>query len=219
MKSDAVTDAQPRTEEMAVIHRIFRRGFPQAADLVRRAPAGSRARSEPIAAHLDFLLNGLHAHHTTEDSNIWPRLLERAAPEAELVARMEKQHEVVAERAEQVRRQLETWRKAPTDGEKLATALDEFTAALVEHLDDEEAHVVPLIRAHITASEWNQFGQEAFEKFTNPEKLIATGVLEDVATAEEAEWFIGDLPLPIKLMWRFIGRRRYTRYKRELQGL
>jgi hypothetical protein len=101
---------------------------------------------------------------------------------------------------------------------QLANALDEFTLALVEHLDDEEAHVVPLIRTHITTEEWEQFGQEIFEKFTNPEKLIATGVLEDIATSEEAEWFLGELPLPIKLMWKFVGRRRYDRYMARVRG-
>lgn len=206
------------TEEMAVIHRIFRRGFPMVADLVRRTPAGATERSEAIAAHVDFLLNGLHHHHTAEDQNIWPRLLDRAAPQAELINRMEAQHEVVAEQAEQVRTLLDEWRRAPVDGEPLASALDEYTDALVEHLDDEEAHVVPLIRVHITAAEWERFGQEAFEKFSNAEKLIATGTLEDVASPEEAEWFTGGLPVPIRVMWRLVGRRRYARYIARVRG-
>jgi len=211
-------DAPARTEEMAVIHRIFRHGFPMMAELVRRTPAGDTARSEPVAAHLEFLLNSLHNHHTGEDENIWPRLLERAAPKAEMITRMETQHQVVAERSERLHTLQASWRRTPTDGAELATALDDFTGALVEHLDDEEAHVVPLIRAHITAAEWTRFGQETFEKFTNAEKLIATGVLEDVATPEEAAWFTGDLPLPIKLMWRFLGRRKYTRYIQQVQA-
>ncbi len=215
----SVPSATPaRTEEMAVIHRIYRRGFPMVADLVRRTPAGDTTRSESIAVHLDFLLNSLHHHHSGEDDQIWPRLLERAAPQAELIERMETQHEVVAERSEQVRTLMEDWRQDPADGTELAAALDEFTDALVEHLDDEEAYVVPLIRAHITAAEWEQFGQDIFEKFTNPEKLIATGVLEDVATPEEVDWFVGGLPLPIKLMWRFVGRRRYDRYMARVRG-
>ncbi len=207
-----------RTEEMAIIHRIFRRGFPMVAALIRQAPAGDTARAETIAAYLNFHLNGLHNHHSGEDTNIWPRLLERAAPEAELINRMEAQHEVVAERSERVRALLRAWGRSPASGEELATALDEFTAALVEHLDDEEAHVVPLIRAHITAEEWEQFGQETFEKFTNPEKLIATGELESVASAAEAEWFLGTLPLPVKLMWRYLGRRKYAAYMRNVRA-
>ncbi|WP_020389369.1 nitroreductase/quinone reductase family protein [Kribbella catacumbae] len=208
----------PRTEEMAVIHRIFRQGFPQIAGLVRRTPPAATARAEVIAAHLDFLLNGLHNHHTGEDENIWPRLLERAAPQAELIDRMEKQHEAVAERSSKVRTTLAAWRVAPVNGEELATALDEFTQALVEHLDDEEANVVPLLRAHIEVDEWRRFGEVTFEKFTDEEKLIATGSLEDVATPEEAAWFTGELPLPIKLMWRLLGRRRYRRYIARVRG-
>ena len=219
MQTEAARSAAPaRTEEMAVIHRIFRRGFPLMAELVRQTPTGATARSEPIAAHLDFLLNGLHNHHSGEDENIWPLLLERVAVQTELITRMEQQHEVVAERSERVRSLLETWRRTPVDSEALATALDEFTAALVGHLDDEEAHVVPLLRSHITADEWTRFGQETFEKFTNTEKLIATGTLEEVATPEEARWFLGDLPLPIKLMWRLLGRRKYARYMRRVVG-
>lgn len=215
----SIPSATPaRTEEMAVIHRIYRLGFPMVADLVRRTPAGDTTRSESIVAHVDFLLNSLHHHHSGEDDQIWPRLLERAAPQAEWINRMETQHEVVAERSERVRALLEDWREDPADGAELAAALDEFTDALVEHLDDEEAHVVPLIRAHITAAEWEQFGQDIFEKFTNPEKLIATGVLEDVATPEEVDWFVGELPLAIKLMWRFVGRRRYERYMARVRG-
>jgi hemerythrin-like domain-containing protein len=207
-----------RTEEMAVIHRIYRRGFPMMADLIRQASANGAVRSEAITTHLEFLINSLHHHHSGEDANIWPRLLERAAPQAEMITRMETQHEVVDEWSTKVRALLEDWRHAPVDGTRLANAIDEFTNALVEHLDDEETHVVPLIRTHITAEEWEQFGQETFEKFTNLEKLIATGVLEDIATPEEAEWFIGELPFPIKLMWRLAGRRRYDRYMARVRG-
>lgn len=203
---------------MAVVHRTFRHGFPTVAGLVRRTPPGATERAETIAAHIDFLLNGLHHHHSGEEENIWPLLLERAAPEAGLINRMEAQHAVVAQWWDRVRVLLKGWRAQPVDGDALAAALDGFTDALVEHLDDEEAHVVPLIRTHITAEEWEEFGQKTFEKFTNDEKLIATGVLEDIATPEEAEWFTGGLPLPIKLMWRLAGRRKYARYIARVRG-
>ncbi len=210
--------APARTEEMAVIHRIFRRGFPMIAQLVREVPTGDTSRAEQVAAHLDFLLNGLHHHHSGEDENIWPRLLDRAAPEADLINRMETQHERVAELSEQLRTQLEMWRHTATGGDALAATVEDFTAALVDHLDDEEAHVVPLIRTHITAEEWTRFGQLTFEKFTNDEKLIATGTLEEVTTPEEAAWFTGDLPVPIKVMWRLAGRRKYARYIQGVRG-
>lgn len=220
MASVAVTahDTHPRAEQMAVIHRIFRTAFPEIAGLVRRTPPTAPRRAEVVASYLDFHLTGLHAHHSTEDTNIWPRLLERAAPDAALVERMERQHEAAAVAADRVRELAAQWRITPTNGRELAAAIDRLTAVLVEHLDDEEARVVPLIREHISVAEWEQFGEEAFAKFTNPEKLIATGVLVEVATPEEASWFLDPLPIPIRLMWRLHGQRKYTAYIRRVRG-
>jgi hypothetical protein len=87
--------------------------------LPRRPPGRRRAHGRSprdralraIAAHFDFLLSSLHNHHSGENENIWPRLLERAAPYVELITGMEKQHHVVAERSERVRILSETWRQ------------------------------------------------------------------------------------------------------------
>ncbi len=216
--AETTHDTHPRTEQMAVIHRIFRTAFPEIADLVRRTPPTSPRRAEVVAGYLDFQLNGLHAHHTTEDRNIWPRLLERAAPAGSLIERMERQHEAAAEATDRIRALAARWRVNPTNGAELAAAIDQLTAVLVEHLDDEEAHVVPLIREHITVEEWEKFGEEAFAKFTNAEKLIATGIMVEVATPEEASWFLDPLPLPIRIMWRLQGRRKYAAYIRRVRG-
>lgn len=205
--------APAHAEEMAVVHRVFRRGFPMVARLVRCTPPGATGRSQVVSEHLDFLLNGLHHHHSGEDENIWPLLLERSALQAALVNRMEAQHETVAGRSTRVRSLLAGWRESATNGEPLAAAIDDLTEALVEHLDAEEAHVVPLIRTHITSEEWDRFGQETFEKFTNAEKLTATGTLEDIATPEEAAWFTSGLPVPIKVMWRLAGKRKYALHR------
>src|SRR5689334_7834391 len=95
------TASQPRTtapdtHDMVVIHRIFRRGFPELATLVRGVRPRDAARADAIAPHLEFLLDGLHHHHTAEDKNIWPLLLERT-PEAahEVIARMPGDHDAV----------------------------------------------------------------------------------------------------------------------------
>ena len=66
MSATAVQEG-PNTQEMVVIHRIFRRGFAQLADLARRVPAHDTAWAGAVAAHAEFLLNGLHHHHTAED--------------------------------------------------------------------------------------------------------------------------------------------------------
>ena len=126
MAAVAVTahDIHPRTEQMAVFHRIFRTAFPEIAGLVRRTPPTASRRAEVVASYLDFQLTGLHAHHNTEDNNLWPRLLDRAAPDAALVERMERQHEVAAAAADRVRELAAQWRVTPTNGRELAAAID-----------------------------------------------------------------------------------------------
>ncbi|GAA4558329.1 hemerythrin domain-containing protein [Planotetraspora kaengkrachanensis] len=208
------------TQEMVVIHRIFRRGFPQLADLIRRTAPGDVRRAAPIGEHAEFVLDGLHNHHATEDENIWPRLLERVAPGADLIGRMEAQHHVVAEHIEQARLLLPKWKAAPdaASGAELADTLHRLGEALGRHLDEEEAEILPLIRTHITGAEWREFGKRAFDKFPDSAKLIALGQMLEVADPREAAMFFGTLPVPVRLIWRLAGRRRYARYIRRVRG-
>ena len=206
--------------EMVVIHRIFRRGFPLLADLVRRCPEGHSGRAQSIAEHADFMISGLHNHHSAEDDGLWPLLLERARPHADLVHRMEQQHHVIGEYISRAQGLLTSWRVTPTtsSGNDLAGTFVQLSQALAEHLDDEEIHILPLVSRHITAAEWRTLGDAPFAKFTNDEKLIALGQMLDVATPDEAASFLSKLPPSIRLIWQLAGRRRYVRYLRRVHG-
>jgi hemerythrin-like domain-containing protein len=212
--------AEPNTHDMVVIHRIFRQEFRQLADLVRRVPQGDSDWARAVAEHLEFTLTGLHHHHAAEDEYLWPKLRDRSQPEADLVRRMEAQHEVVAERSEQALRLLRPWRRHPTAslGDGLATAIEELTDALVEHLDEEEEHVLPLVRKHLTVAEWEELGQRSFEKFPRSALPIMLGQMLEVATEDEREMFFGKLPPPVRVIWRLAGRHKYARYIRRVRG-
>ncbi|MEV7965442.1 nitroreductase/quinone reductase family protein [Sphaerisporangium sp. NPDC088356] len=216
-----MTNAVPDTHDMVVIHRIFRREFRLLADLVRRAPAGDTPRAANIAEHLEFTLTALHYHHSTEDEYLWPRLLERAQPQAELVHRMQGQHEVVAGSSEHARRLLQQWRSDPTAalGRELAATLTRLSDALAEHLDEEEAHILPLVRDHLTVAEWEEVGRQSFDKFPRSAMPIMVGQMLEVATATDRDLFFGKLPPPARVMWRLVGQRRYARYIRRVRGV
>ncbi len=212
---------EPNTHEMVVIHRIFRREFPLLAGVVRRTPNGDARRVAPIAEHIEFCLTGLHNHHSAEDEYLWPMLRERARPHAELVRRMETQHEAVAARSEQARRLAGRWRQAPATqiGTELATSLSLLGDALVEHLDEEEAHILPLVREHITGAEWDELGSKSFDKFSRSARLVALGQLLEEATPDDRALFFGKLSRCSRgLMWLLAGRRSYARYIRRVRG-
>lgn len=206
--------------EMVVIHRIFRREFARLAGLVRRCPGGHVGWASSIGEHADFIIAALHYHHSTEDELLWPLLLERARPHADLVRLMEGQHLAVARCIDRTRELLTSWRAAPTaaSGQALADALGELSGSLAEHLDDEENRILPLVSQYVTPAEWQQIGEQSFAKFSNADKLLALGLMLGVATPQEATSFLAGLPWPIRMMWRLAGRRRYARYVGRVEG-
>ncbi len=197
--------------EMALIHRLIRRGFERAKELVS-AP-GSTGRASAVADYVEFHLDGLQAHHSTEDEFIWPALHERASLSDALIRRMEDQHVGVHEAIETTRRELHAWVATPTEtgSRSLGTALDTVVNRLTEHLAEEERDVVPLIAMHITQAEWDHAGKAAFSKFTPKQRLTAMGEMLEAASPTEAERMLAGIPAPIKLVWRLVGRRRYER--------
>ena len=197
--------------EMALIHSLIRRGFEQASEAVL-AP-GAPARADAVAEYVGFHLDGLEAHHSSEDELIWPVLRERASMSGALIRRMEEQHAGLHDALDTTRRELLAWEAAPTSerSDALATALGTVVDRLSEHLTEEERDVVPLIAAHITQAEWDHLGKVAFSKFTPKQRFIAMGEMLAAASPAEAARMLAGLPAPVKVMWRLVGQRRYER--------
>src|SRR5690242_7335420 len=123
---------KPDINEMRVIHRVFRRELTALPGLVRGTPDGDAVRAQVVGRHAQFILTGLHLHHTGEDMNLWPLLLERAAPSSELISTMQAQHERVHEYVERAQEQLDAWRRTPSSaaGEELASTVEQLNQAL-----------------------------------------------------------------------------------------
>ncbi len=208
------------SREMPLIHAIFRTELRRLERMVGDVPPAAVERAGHVADHLTFLLDALHHHHEGEDELIWPILMERAGDDAPLVARMADEHAEIDRTVAAVRSAASAWATEPSrsNGSDLVRAIDRLRAVLTAHLDEEEQVVVPLIDAHFTAEEWQADGQKIFERFTPHQRVIATGLLLDVASPEEARRMLGDLPLPIRLMWRAVGRRQYARHIGRVRG-
>lgn len=124
---------------------------------------------------MGFHLDGLEAHHSTEDELVWPALYERASLSNALIRRMEEQHAGLHDAIDTTRRELVAWEATPTaeGSEALATALSTLVDRLAEHLLEEERDIVPLIAAHITQAEWDHLGKVGFSKFTPRQRFTA----------------------------------------------
>lgn len=204
--------------EMALIHRLIRGGFEQAKDAVL-AP-GSAERVETVVDYIVFHLDGLHAHHSTEDELLWPSLRERAGMSDALIGRMEEQHGALHDAVDMTRRELAAWQATANEATStaLATALESVSDRLGEHLVEEERDVVPLIARHVTQAEWDHLGKVAFGKFKPQQRFTAMGELLRTANPTEAARMMAGLPTPVKVIWRLIGRRKYERFFARVRG-
>ncbi|WP_240509861.1 hemerythrin domain-containing protein [Streptomyces malaysiense] len=216
----AVVPDRPYTHEMVIVHRVFRREAALLPRLVRAVPVGDTVRARVVAEYAQEYADGLRHHHHLEDELIWPLLRTRAGARQESVDRMTGQHEVIDATLARLPGMLGRWRAdaAPATTRALADLLDEHRDALTEHLDDEERLVLPLVADHLTVAEWDLVGRRGLEALPRNKVLPALGAILEDATAEERAWFLGRAPLAGRLLWRFVGRRRYAARCRTLRG-
>ena len=208
------------THDMVVIHRAFRRESRLLASLIAAVPDGDTGRARPLAAHLRWYRLGLHNHHLGEDELIWPLLRARADLQANVVLRMEAQHEQVAASLDRVLRALPAWQATarPPERDRLVAALTEHRAILLGHLDDEEMHLLPVAARHLTRPEWEAQGEHFLASTPRRQLLIFLGAVLEDADARERASVLTAMPVLPRLIWQTAGRVLYARYTGRVRG-
>jgi len=199
--------------DMVVVHRVFRREFRLLPQLVREVTPGDTARAAVLADWARMVLQGLHGHHTSEDELLWPKLLERCSPDAELVHRMEAQHERVHDALDRMSPALDRWEAEarPAVTEEVAACLDDLRTALLEHLDEEEREILPMAAHHVTQAEWDELGDHGLKETRKRDLPILFGAVLEEATPEERVDMLGKVPLPVRILMRTVFARKYQR--------
>ncbi|MER7280139.1 hemerythrin domain-containing protein [Dactylosporangium sp. NPDC000244] len=204
---------RPWVQEMVIVHRVFRRESRLLPELIGAVRPGDTERAERLAGLTRGYVDGLHDHHTSEDELLWPKLLARVDLDAELVLRMEQQHQVVDTGLQEVGARLDAWERSPAEPERdaLVGALARHRRDLLEHLDEEEQRILPLVEEHISVAEWAALSEHARAKTPKDKLLFVLGALLEDATPEERTRFLAMLPLPARLMWKLVGKRSYAK--------
>ncbi|MDV3296597.1 MAG: hemerythrin domain-containing protein [Brachybacterium paraconglomeratum] len=200
-------EARVDTREMVLIHTFVRREFRLAAGVVRRVPSGEHRRAEPVAAHVQFLAEFLHHHHTIEDEFLWPLLLERVPDDlAPIVHLMESQHERLDRILDELGHRLGQWRTSASaeDRELLAATLDEAYVHVVEHLDAEEARLLPIAARTLAQEEWDRLGVEGRKRSPRRHTALTLGMFQYEGDPEVFAGMLAKVPAPIRmvLLWR-----------------
>ena len=205
------TSDRPDTHQMVVGHRVFRREFRLLPTLIRAVQDGDTARARVLAEHAGDVTAALHVHHSSEDEVLWPRLLDRVSLHAELVHRMQQQHEQIGAHLERIESLLPVWGKTagPSEGDVLAATFSDASVEVEKHLDEEERDILPLVAAHLTGSEWDELAERMHASMPRDRMLKFFGMVLEDATPEEQRQMMSALPLRARVLWRLIGRRKY----------
>jgi hemerythrin-like domain-containing protein len=213
-------EAKPNTNEMVVMHRLFRRELTLLPELLRATAPGDVARAEVLTAWTSEVLDLLHHHHTGEDDLLWPLLLERCPPDTELVHRMEAQHAGIDPLIAEITTLSGEFiaAAAPGAGARLAGVIDTLAAALFRHLDEEELEILPLAREHLSVAEWDALGARG-RAATPPDRafIVLGAILEDTDDAER-DGFLSKLPPPVRDLWVNVGVPAYSGHVRSIRG-
>jgi iron-sulfur cluster repair protein YtfE (RIC family) len=206
---------------MVMIHNLYRKVFSDAVGLVDGARDGDAIRSGVLADHLADLIASIHHHHHTEDVTLWDQL-EAAAPGCEAhVARMKAEHSAMSARLDELDATLPAWRTTASRDARAAvsTALDGVIASLGEHLGDEEKSILPIAAESMSQSAWDRIGELGRAGTPRGQQFVQLGfILESMPEAERERWRRKNLPGPVWLLYRLIGKRQYEKHRALVYG-
>lgn len=216
----AVTVPRPNTRDMLGIHQIFRDAFGCAPQLVGSVCNDHSDRVAAVAAYYANVLALLHAHHEGEDELIWPKLVERAPDDADLIERMQSQHAGLLDALTEAERRLNDWmRSSDIDrGASLAAALATLGVLCAAHFDEEERRVLPLAAEHITVEEWAELPPHAMRSFTGDRLWLVIGLVQEQMPPEVRGEMEANMPPPIREMWHSTGREQFAQFVAALRG-
>src|SRR5947209_8645125 len=140
MNAAATTVPRPNTRDMLAIHQVFRDAFGCSPQLVGSVCNDQSDSVETVAAYYANVVALLRAHHEGEDQLVWPKLVERAPDQADLVAHMEAAHETLAAALVECESRLAAWIASPDidHGASLAASLATLGVLCAAHFRSEE---------------------------------------------------------------------------------
>ena len=200
---------RPDTSDMAAVHKVFRGSLASAPTFVGSA-AGDDARRALIANYYTNLMSFLEAHHGGEEEIIFPRLVDRLPAQRAVVETAEGQHHEVTGLIEDVKKSVGTWEEIGDPGAgALVASLQSLNDALIPHLDEEEAKIVPLAGEVMTVEEWGMLPGHALGSFTGDKIWLIMGLIRENFTQQQRDMMLAHMPPPARQMWESMGESSF----------
>jgi len=150
------------TRMMGIVHGALRRDLRRAHAALTTQPYPRGRQRRALGNHVVWLMDFLHAHHTSEDVGLWPAVRAKNPGAGPLLDSLESDHRRIEPAAVALRSAGERYAAAVDEESRvdLVTALDDLTAVLIPHLDREVDEAMPVVSATIDHREWRAIEQK-----------------------------------------------------------
>ncbi|MDP9793081.1 hemerythrin-like domain-containing protein [Catenuloplanes nepalensis] len=215
MQNEKMADSR----DMIGAHDAMRREFGALPALIAGVPADDADSTVVVAGHVLMMVDFLHAHHTSEDDHVWPRLRERCPDDVEpLIETMDRQHASIDGELEALAAGGRRWRASAdaTDRDAVAAVAERLLPALYEHLALEEERILPLIDRYLTEREWKATVEASLGKVTFARRLLMLGMALHGASEEQAQLLRAAVPAVVWLAGRPLGTRLHRTHRERL---
>ena len=207
------------TDDMRMIHGFYRKLYRDAVPMIESVKPGDDVHRKAVADHLDEITDSLHNHHRSEDLLLWDKLSARAPSCAIHIAQMRAQHSEVGSLLDQAESLIATWRTSGsvTDADALVDAVSAVREKLFVHLGNEEEQILPVASASMPQREWDLIGKHGRSTIPGNRRMMHLGyILDSMSPAAGAVWIRANVPPPIRLIYRLVGKRQFEAEQRAL---
>jgi hemerythrin-like domain-containing protein len=169
---------------MGIVHDALRRDLRRAADALSSASSPPDRQRVALAAHIRWLMDFLHAHHTGEDQGLWPLVRAHNPAAGDMLDQMDADHARIAPQIDRVADAAGCYRTNPSRParEALAAAIEALRSVLDPHLRREEDEMMPIVSHSITDAQ--------FKAYENASHVAAKSKKE---LGREGHWLIDGL--------------------------
>lgn len=203
--------------EMGIVHSALRRDLERTRTVLESPEPISADRRQAIAAHLLWMMDHLHHHHTGEDLHLWPAVRGRNPGAANLLDLMEEDHQRLGPHMEAIIASAQRWQAFADERSALATALAALVTDLLPHLRREEEHMMPVVAETLSPKEFNDLSYRTFVKPKSQAELgREINWILDGLDETGRRHMLGKIPAPIAF---FMLRAFGPGYRRKVERM
>jgi hemerythrin-like domain-containing protein len=199
------------------IHKAMRQDALKLEAATERLPEMTPDQTQNLAKWFDFFWEMVETHHVIEDADMFPQIAGRDATFQPDSAQLTQDHRELHDLVVEIQRRLRAF-PTQTGQERVSSAYwckkmaTDFRHNLNDHLDREEAAVVPSIAGNFSPKEQRKMEQETLKKMPKQHLSLLVPWIFSALSEAEIKIALSDAPLPIRVMYRLSWRRKYEKF-------